>query len=95
MSWVIEAKYTRLTHKTARQLHLVAESCTICSSLSRRPVRKLLTFLGTETTLATCFFRCILIQYRHSTLLCWFVVEFSCTGTGTGTGTGTVAPLLY
>jgi hypothetical protein len=35
------AKLTRLTHKIAIQLHLVAESCTIRSSLSRRPVRKL------------------------------------------------------
>jgi len=26
------AKLTRLTHNTATQLHLVAESCTICSS---------------------------------------------------------------
>jgi len=39
---VMEAKLTRLTHKIARQLHLVAESCTICSPISRRPVRKLL-----------------------------------------------------
>jgi hypothetical protein len=36
------AKLTRLTQKIAIQLHLVAESCTICSSRSRRPVRKLL-----------------------------------------------------
>jgi hypothetical protein len=36
------AKFTRLTHKVAIQLHLVAERCTICSSRSRRPVRKLL-----------------------------------------------------
>jgi hypothetical protein len=36
------AKLTRLTHKIAIQLHLVAESCTICSSRSRRPVQKLL-----------------------------------------------------
>jgi hypothetical protein len=28
------AKLTRLTHEIAIQLHLVAESCTICSSLS-------------------------------------------------------------
>jgi hypothetical protein len=35
------AKLTRLTHKIAIQLHLVAESCTICSSHSRQ-VRKLL-----------------------------------------------------
>jgi hypothetical protein len=36
------AKLTRLTHKVAIQLHLVAESCTICSSRSGPPVRKLL-----------------------------------------------------
>jgi len=36
------AKLTRLTHKIAIQLHLVAESCTICSSRSRWPVRKFL-----------------------------------------------------
>jgi hypothetical protein len=35
------AKISRLTHKIAIQQHLVAESCTICSSRSRRPVRKL------------------------------------------------------
>jgi len=36
------AKLTRLAHKVAIQLHLVGESCTLCSSRSRRPVRKLL-----------------------------------------------------
>jgi len=36
------AKLPRLTHKIALQLHLVAESCTICSSRYRRPVLKLL-----------------------------------------------------
>jgi ABC-type protease/lipase transport system fused ATPase/permease subunit len=36
------AKLTRLTHKIAIQLRLVAENCTVCSSHSRRPVRKLL-----------------------------------------------------
>jgi hypothetical protein len=36
------AKLTRLTHKIAIQLHLVAESFTICNSRSRRPVPKLL-----------------------------------------------------
>jgi hypothetical protein len=36
------AKFTRLTHNIAIQLHLVAESCTICISRTRRPVRKLL-----------------------------------------------------
>jgi len=39
---VMAAKLTRLTHKIAIKLHLVGESCTIWSSLSRRPVRKLL-----------------------------------------------------
>jgi hypothetical protein len=36
------AKRTRLTHKIAIQLHLVAENCTICNSRSRRPIWKLL-----------------------------------------------------
>jgi hypothetical protein len=36
------AKLTRLTHKIAILLFLVAESCIICSSRSRQPVRKLL-----------------------------------------------------
>jgi hypothetical protein len=36
------AEHTRLTHKIAIQLHLVAKSCTICGYCSRRPVRKLL-----------------------------------------------------
>jgi hypothetical protein len=36
------AKLTRLTHKIAIQLHLVAESFTVCSSRARWPVRKLL-----------------------------------------------------
>jgi len=35
-------KLIRLTHKLAIQLHPVAESCTVCSSRCRRPVRKLL-----------------------------------------------------
>jgi hypothetical protein len=35
------AKHNRLTRKIAIQLHVVAEGCTICSSRSRRPVRKL------------------------------------------------------
>jgi hypothetical protein len=37
---IMTTKLTRLTHKIAI-LHLVAESCTICSSRCRRPVRKL------------------------------------------------------
>jgi hypothetical protein len=40
------AKLTRLTHNIAVQLHLVAESYTICSSRSKRPARKLLDTLS-------------------------------------------------
>jgi len=36
----METKLTRLTHKIAIQLHLVAESYIICSSRFRRPVQK-------------------------------------------------------
>jgi len=39
---VMVLKLTRLTHKIAIQLQFVAESSTICSSRSRRPVPKLL-----------------------------------------------------
>jgi len=39
---VMAAKLARLTQKIAMHLRLVAESCTICSSRSRGPVRKLL-----------------------------------------------------
>jgi hypothetical protein len=39
---VMAVKLTRLIHKIAIQLHLVAESCTTRSSRCRRPVRKLL-----------------------------------------------------
>jgi hypothetical protein len=50
---------TRPTHKIAIQLHLVAESCTICSSHSRRPVRKLLSTPSygviTQTTTVTAY----------------------------------------
>jgi len=35
------AELTRLSHKIATQLHIVAECCTVFSSRSRRPVRKL------------------------------------------------------
>jgi hypothetical protein len=38
----MSAEHTRLTHRIAIQLYLVAESYTICSSRPRRPVEKLL-----------------------------------------------------
>jgi len=37
---VMGAELAILTHKITMQLYLVAESCTICSSRSRLPVRK-------------------------------------------------------
>jgi hypothetical protein len=40
------AKLARLSHKIVIKLHLVAESCTICSSRSRRPFRRLLDTLS-------------------------------------------------
>jgi hypothetical protein len=43
---VMVAKLTRLTHKIVIQLHLVAESCIVCSSRSRLLVRKLLDTLS-------------------------------------------------
>jgi hypothetical protein len=50
---VMAAKFTRLTHKIAIQLHLVAKSCTICISRSRWPVRKL---LDTPSCVCVCVF---------------------------------------
>jgi hypothetical protein len=38
---VMAGKLTRITHRIVLGLQLVADSCTICSSRSRRPVRKL------------------------------------------------------
>jgi hypothetical protein len=43
---VMAAELTRLTHKIVMQLQLVEESCTICSSRARWPVRKLLDTLS-------------------------------------------------
>jgi hypothetical protein len=65
------AKLTRLTHKIAIQLHLVAESCTICSSRSRGPVRKLL------DTPSYC--RVVLLEWMFSLLRrrSWAVCERS------------------
>jgi len=58
-------KLTRPTHKIAIQLHLLAQSCTICSSRSRRPVRKLLdtsSYMTTSTATRRRFH-----QHRSST----------------------------
>jgi hypothetical protein len=65
------AKLTRLTHKIAIQLRLVAKSCTICNSRSRRPVRKLLDTLSSQfllkirswITIIRCFYSLLTQQY--------------------------------
>jgi hypothetical protein len=62
-------KLTRLTDKIAIQLDLVAESCTICSSRSRRPVRKL---LDTPSYIAKKLWNCVHI-------LCYKIIK--CTET--------------
>jgi hypothetical protein len=46
-------KLSRLTHEIAIQLHLVAESCVICSFRSKWPARKL---LNTHTRVYVCVF---------------------------------------
>jgi len=49
---VMVAKLTTLTQKIVIQMHLVAQSCTICSSCSRQPVWKL---LGTPSYVMEAF----------------------------------------
>jgi hypothetical protein len=59
------AELTRLTHKITIKLHLVAESCTICSSRSRRLVRKLLD-TPARARVCVCYFK-----------LDWRILSFS------------------
>jgi hypothetical protein len=53
---VMAAKLTGLAHKITIQLHLVTESCTICNSGSRWPVRKLLDTASYTDINIYCFF---------------------------------------
>jgi hypothetical protein len=73
---VMAAKLIRLTHKIAIQLHLVAESCTVCSSSSRRPVRKLLNIHPVCSVVSQTKLQNVL-QFRvheiYKSLLCNFV----------------------
>jgi hypothetical protein len=59
------ANLNRLTHKIAIQLHLVAESCTICSSRSGRPVRELLETLSYIMPLETTQILYFVISYNN------------------------------
>jgi hypothetical protein len=63
---VMVVKLTILTHKIAIQLHLVAESCTICSSRSWRPVRKV---LDTPSYLSDWLISPLVIEHEDLTLL--------------------------
>jgi hypothetical protein len=66
---VMVAKLTRLAHKIAIQLNLVAESCSICSSRFRRPVRKLLDTTSYTSLSCLCcvsfYERCISMDWRR------------------------------
>jgi hypothetical protein len=81
---VMAVKLTRLTHKMMTQLHLVAENCTIRSSRSKRPDRKLLdthSRTRTRTRARVCvrhgimLFNCLqkdirIILYMKHSVLC-------------------------
>jgi hypothetical protein len=60
------AKLTILTHKIAIQLHVVAESCTICCSRSRRPVQK----LSDTPSYVVTFVQCVLCT-KNSIKMCY------------------------
>jgi hypothetical protein len=60
---VMVAKLTRLTYKIAIQLHLVVENCTICSSRSRQPVRKIWTHIHTSNASPPSFQYCFMAWY--------------------------------
>jgi hypothetical protein len=71
---VMAANFARLNHKIELQLHLGAESRTICSSLSRRPVRKL---LDTPSYLCHVYYYssasdCFLLKVKVKLSLCFF-----------------------
>jgi len=73
------AKFTRLTHKIVIQLHLVTESCTIWSSHSRRPVRKLLdtpSYHGSKLILVCVHFERKAHQKNTYSFLILHKVEF-------------------
>jgi hypothetical protein len=65
---VMVAKLTRLTHNIAIQLHLAAESCTICSSHSRKPVQKLF-----DTLSYTPHLEAVLSKTQGETMSQWQV----------------------
>jgi len=60
------AEFARLPHEIAMQLHLVEESCTICSSRSSWPVRKLLdtpSYVSLKLQNVQCYHHLLYILY--------------------------------
>jgi len=77
-----------MTHTVAIKLHLVAESCIICSPRSRRRVRKLLdtpSYLCMNVCVCVCVYVCTYV--RTYTFFC---VVLSCVGTGLKKGRSSV-----
>jgi len=70
---VMAPKLSRLTHKIAIQLHSMAERCTLCSSRSRRPVRKLLVTPLYSLDIKYVVSRLTTAQAYHTTLAGMFV----------------------
>jgi hypothetical protein len=79
-------KLTRLTHKISIKLHLMAESCTICSSRSRRPDRKLLdtpsrarvtvrVYVSMCLCVCVCTYVCVYMYYV-SMYVCMYMCMF-------------------
>jgi hypothetical protein len=77
----LRSNRNRLTRRIVIQLHLVAESCTICSSRSRRPVRKLLD----RSYILKCIFSywkyvlfcdSIYLMLLYVVLLCYAILSF-------------------
>jgi hypothetical protein len=67
---VMAAKLTRLIHKIAIQLHLVAESCTICSYRSRRPIRRLLDTPSYKHVSAAIILRISVYYFKYFHIKC-------------------------
>jgi hypothetical protein len=92
------AKLTRPSHKIATQLHLVAESCNICSSRSRQPIWKVLDTPSYVICLVLCVSRIRpsgLLRFRISSAT---MNPFRCFGrtlwTGSWGGSVSIGPRL-
>jgi len=72
---VMVEKLTQLTNKIVIQVHLVAESCTICGSRSRQPVQKVLDTPLCVSSWIHSVARCVVtIDYYVCGMSSWCVV---------------------